>query len=113
MPPSHQAQTLADGRHYQSRVVNGVLTFVLVRGDEESCSARFARLAKQREAEAQERKDAELAERQQQQLRLEEEARIAAQHEAQAQMVEQVHAAAKNGHTAAGATRRRRDHRQP
>jgi len=78
-------QPLADGRHYQSRVIDGVLTFVLVRGDEESSSERFARLAKQREEEAQKRKEAELAERQQQQLRLEEEARIAVQHEAQAQ----------------------------
>ena len=46
-------QPRADGRHCRSRVVNGVLTFEWVRGDEESCSEYFARLAAQRrEAEA-------------------------------------------------------------
>ena len=68
-------QPLADGRHYQSRVVDGVLTFVLVRGDEESCSERFARLAKQREEEAQEVEEAAAAARQAQALETEAEAK--------------------------------------
>ena len=46
-------QPLPDGRHCRSRVVDGVLTFELVYGNEESCTERFARLAaQQREAEA-------------------------------------------------------------
>ena len=41
-------QRLADGRYWKSKVVNGVLTFEKVRGDEESCSVLFARLAAER-----------------------------------------------------------------
>jgi len=37
-------QPLEDGRHWKSRVVNGVFTVVKVRGDEESSSELFARL---------------------------------------------------------------------
>jgi hypothetical protein len=36
-----------DGTYWKSRVVNGVLTFEKVRGDEESCSDIFARLVLQ------------------------------------------------------------------
>jgi hypothetical protein len=32
-------QRLADGQYWKSKVVNGVLTFEKVRGDEESCSS--------------------------------------------------------------------------
>ena len=41
-------QRLADGQYWKSKVVNGVLTFEKVRGDEESCSVLFARLAAER-----------------------------------------------------------------
>jgi hypothetical protein len=44
-------QRLADGQYWKSKVVNGALTFEKVRGDEESCSALFARLILQHEAE--------------------------------------------------------------
>ena len=77
-------QALPDGRHFQSRVVNKVLTFVLVRGDEESCSERFARLAKQREEEAQEVEEAAAAARQAQEA-LETEAEAKRKEEAAAQ----------------------------
>ena len=77
-------QALPDGRYFQSRVVNKVLTFVLVRGDEESCSERFARLAKQREEEAQEVEEAAAAARQAQEA-LETEAEAKRKEEAAAQ----------------------------
>ena len=56
-------QPLADGRHYRSRVKNGVFTMELVRGDEESCSERFARLAMERAETDRLRAEAQEAER--------------------------------------------------
>jgi hypothetical protein len=41
-------QRQADGQYWKSKVVNRVLTFEKVRGDEESCNALFARLAAER-----------------------------------------------------------------
>ena len=44
-------QRLPDGTYWKSKVVNRELTFEKVRGDEERCSALFARLTLQQEAE--------------------------------------------------------------
>jgi len=53
-------QRLADGQYWKSKVVNRVLTFEKVRGDEESCSVLFARLAAEHlEAERQRERETE------------------------------------------------------